>query len=245
MANKEPNRDDFEAGQTEKPTFETLHDVEAGVERKIEKHTWSATAYYMRYKNQLVLTGKINDVGAYTRSNIPNSYRIGIEVEGTTAITKWLKLIGNIAISENKIIDFTDYYDDYDEGIQQTNFYPKADISFSPSIVGNSTIMLNISSQTQINLISKYVGRQFLDNTSRKDRSLNSYFIQDFQINHQFNLKNLKRTEFIIQVNNIWNKRYEPNGYTYTYKYDGMIYRNNYYYPMATINFIAGLNIGF
>ena len=245
MANKEPNRDDFEAGQTEKPTFETLHDVEAGFERKNEKHTWSATAYYMRYKNQLVLTGKINDVGAYTRSNIPNSYRLGIEVEGTTAITKWLNLIGNIAISENKILDFTDYYDDYDEGIQKTNFYPKADISFSPSIVASSTIMLNISSQTQINLTSKYVGRQFLDNTSRKDRSLNPYFIQDLQINHQFNLKNLKRTELIIQVNNIWNKLYEPNGYTYTYKYEGMIFRNNYYYPMATINFMAGLNIGF
>jgi len=245
MANKEPNRDDFEASQKEKPTFETLHDVEAGLERKNENHTFAATAYYMRYKNQLVLTGKINDVGAYTRSNIPNSYRLGIEFEHSSVITRWLKIISNIAISENKILDYTDYYDDYDEGIQKTNYYPKADISFSPSIVGSSTIMLNINTQTQINLISKYVGRQFLDNTSRKDRSLDPFFIQDLQINHQFKLKNLKTTELIIQVNNIWNKLYTPNGYTYTYKYEGMIYRNNFYYPMATTNFMIGLNIGF
>ena len=245
MANKEPNRDDFEAGVKENPKFETLHDFETGIERKKENQTISATAYYMRYKNQLILTGRINDVGAYTRSNIPNSYRVGIEIENSSTITKWLKIMGNISISENKILDFTDYYDDYDEGNQKNTFYSKANISFSPSIVGSSTISLNITKQAQINLISKYVGRQYLDNTSRKDRSLNSYFIQDLQVNHQFNLKNLKSTELILQVNNIWNKRYEPNGYTYTYKYEGMIYKNNYYYPMATTNFMLGLNIGF
>ena len=245
MANKEPIRDDFEAGINENPRFETLHDFETGIERKKENQTISATAYYMRYKNQLVLTGRINDVGAYTRSNIPNSYRLGIEIENSSIITKWLKIMGNISLSENKILDFTDYYDDYDEGNQKNTFYSKANISFSPSIVGSSTISLNITKQAQINLISKYVGRQYLDNTSRKDRSLNPYFVQDLQVNHQFNLKNLKSTELIFQVNNIWNKRYEPNGYTYTYKYEGMIYKNNYYYPMATTNFMLGLNIGF
>jgi iron complex outermembrane receptor protein len=244
MANKEPNRDDFESGVKENPKFETLHDFETGIERKKENQTISATAYYMRYKNQLILTGKINDVGAYTRSNIPNSYRLGIEIEHSTVLTKWLKINGNIAISENKILDFTDYYDDYDEGDQKTTFYSKANISFSPTIVGSSTISLYIIKQIQINLISKYVGRQYLDNTSRKDRSLNPYFVQDLQIDHRFNLKNIKSTELVIQINNIWNKLYEPNGYTYTYKYEGMLYKNNYYYPMATTNFMIGLNIG-
>ena len=156
----------------------------------------------------------------------------------------FLKINGNIAISENKILDFTQNYDDYDEGDQKTTFYSKANISFSPTIVGSSTISLYTTKQIQINLISKYVGRQYLDNTSRKDRSLNPYFVQDLQIDHRFNLKNIKSTELVIQINNIWNELYEPNGYTYTYKYEGMLYKNNYYYPMATTNFMIGLNIG-
>ena len=245
MANKEPNRDDFEAGIREKPKKETLHDFEAGIERKTKNQILSATAYYMRYKDQLVLTGKINDVGAYTRSNIPNSYRLGIEIEGSSTITKWLKLQANISISKNKILDFTDYYDDYDLGGQKTNFYPKANISFSPSIVGSSSIIFNLYEGIQGSINSKYVGRQFLDNSSREDRSLNPYFLQDLQINYQIKTKYLKTAELILQINNIWNKKYEPNGYTYSYQYEGSIYINNFYYPMAQLNFMIGLNIGF
>ena len=201
--NKEPNRDDFEAGIREKPKKETLHDFEAGIERKTKNQILSATAYYMRYKDQLVLTGKINDVGAYTRSNIPNSYRLGIEIEGSSTITKWLKLQANISISKNKILDFTDYYDDYDLGGQKTNFYPKANISFSPSIVGSSSIIFNLYEGIQGSINSKYVRRQFLDNTSREDRSLKPYFLQDLQINYQIKTKYLKTAELILQINNI------------------------------------------
>ena len=245
MANKEPNRDDFESGSNEMPKPETLHDFELGIEKKKENTTLTATAYYMLYQNQLILTGKINDVGAYTRTNIPNSYRAGIEFEGSTSINKWLKLIGNVSVSQNKVLDYADYYDDYDDGNQKSTAYPKSDISFSPSIVGSSSIIMNVYKGIQASLNSKYVGRQYLDNTSREDRSLNPYFVQDLQVNYQIKSKYLKTTEFIVQLNNIWNKKYEPNGYTYSYKYEGTIYRNNFYYPMAQMNFMVGLNIGF
>jgi iron complex outermembrane receptor protein len=245
MANKEPNRDDFEAGLSSIPKPESLHDIELGMEKKSDKKSLSVTAYYMRYRNQLVITGKINDVGAYTRTNIPNSYRLGIEMDGTYEVKKWLTISGNLAISENKILSYTDYYDDYDQGVQVSVFYPKTKISFSPSVVGSSTVLAKIKSGFQASLISKYVGRQFLDNTSRVDRSLDPYFVQDLQINYQIKIKHLKTAELMFKLINIWNKDYEPNGYTYSYKYEGEIYRNNYYYPMATRNWMIGLNIGF
>ncbi len=245
MANKEPNRDDFESGITQQPKVEKLGDYEMGIERVAGVNKFSATAYYMDYTDQLILTGKINDVGAYTRSNVSKSFRAGIELEGNLTILKWLRIDNNLSLSKNKIKNYTEYYDDYDAGGQKSNFYKKPDISFSPSIIGNSIIKLDITKSLHLNLTSKYVSRQYLDNTSRKDRSLNPYFIQDLQINHQLIVRNTKSIDLSMQVNNIWNKLYEPNGYTYSYLYEGEISKNNYYFPMAGTNIMAGITINF
>jgi len=245
VANKEPNRDDFESGANDMPKNETLHDIESGIEKTTERSKFSTTLYYMSYKNQLVLTGKINDVGAYARTNIPKSYRVGIELEAEFKLTDWLKSSNNLAISQNKIIEFTEYFDDYDAGVQKTNFYKKSDIAFSPSLVGSSVLITKINKGLEARLISKYVGRQYLDNTSRKDRSLDPYFLQDLQFNYQIKLKEVKSIEMIFQVNNLWNKLYTPNGYTYSYVYGGELSKNNFYYPMAGSNFMFGLNLNF
>ena len=245
LANKEPNRDDFESGATQIPKNETLHDIETGIEKISSKKKISITAYYMRYKNQLVLTGKINDVGAYTRTNIPNSYRTGIEIEANFELTKWLKISNNLALSSNKILNYTEFYDDYDSYTQKSNYYKKSDIAYSPSIIGGSTLSAKIIKNMDVKLISKYVGRQFLDNTSRKDRSLDPYFLQDLQFNYQFKPKELKSIEMILQINNVWNKLYAPNGYTYSYIYNNEISKNNYYYPMAGSNIMFGINLNF
>jgi iron complex outermembrane receptor protein len=103
IAHKEPNRDDFEAGITEQPRPEKLHDLELGLQKKGAAAAFGATIYYMKYSDQLVLTGKLNDVGAYTRTNIENSYRLGVELEGSAALKKWLRLSGNLALSRNRI----------------------------------------------------------------------------------------------------------------------------------------------
>ena len=103
MAHKEPNRDDFQASVQQQPEAETLHDFEAAIERRKNKYNFSATLYYMLYKNELVLTGEINDVGSYTRTNVPNSYRAGIELQGGVAVNSWLTASGNITFSRNKI----------------------------------------------------------------------------------------------------------------------------------------------
>ena len=245
IANKEPNRDDFEASTTEIPKHETLNDLELGFERNTKRLKLAVTAYYMHYRNQLVLTGKINDVGAYTRTNIPVSYRTGIEIESNFIISDKLQFNNNIALSRNKVRQFTEYYDDYDAGGQKTNFYSNADIAYSPAVVENATLSYKPFANTEIRLNSKYVSRQYLDNTSRKDRSLDPFFVQDLIINQVFKPKGLSSIELILQVNNLWNNLYAPNGYTFSYLFNNQVSINNYYYPMAERNLMVGLNINF
>lgn len=242
-ATKEPNRDDFEAGNMEIPRPERLDDWEAGIQHTSKKYRYSITFYYMNYKDQLVLTGRINDVGAYTRTNIAKSFRRGIELEGSYSFNPWLQLTSNLALSQNKIQSFTEYYDDYDNGGQKTNLFTSTNIAFSPAVVNNTILSASIMKKTELRWIAKYVSRQYLDNTSRKDRSLDPYLVNDLQINRTFSLKNGTAVSAVIQVNNLFNKRYAPNGYTYSYYYGGNIINNNYFYPMAERNWMIGLNI--
>lgn len=243
MANKEPNRDDFEAGNQEIPRPERLNDIELGLQKNGKVFRYGVTVYYMDYKDQLILTGKINDVGAYTRTNIPKSYRAGLEIEGVYSFMPWLQLSSNLSLSQNKITAFTEYYDDYDNGGQKQNIYNQSDIAFSPALVNNNILSTSLTKNTELRWISKYVSRQYLDNTSRKDRSLDPYFINDLHLSHQFQTKQVKNISITFQLNNLFDVHYSPNGYTYSYLYGGELIKNNYYYPMAGRNWMLALNI--
>lgn len=243
LAAKEPIRDDFEAGTTQEPRAETLYDAELGIDKKNTGYTFGAGLYYMRYRDQLILTGKINDVGAYTRTNIPDSYRAGIELQGKATVSKMLQVAANIAFSENKIKNYTEYLDDYDNGGQQTKFYPRSDISFSPGIVGSGSIILVPIKNSEIGFISKYVSRQYLDNSSLRSRSLTPYFLQDIRLSYGVENKLFKAANIILQLNNVFNKKYEPNGYSFSYIYGGQQTTENFYFPMAGFNFMLGLNL--
>ena len=243
MAGKEPNRGDFEANSNQLPKAELLHDVEVGVEKKKLKYTYGATAYYMYYHNQLVLTGKINDVGAYTRTNTPSSYRLGIELQGKADVLQWLNASANIAFSRNKIKDFTEYVDDYDNGGQRTFQYHSTDISFSPNIIAGATINFIPVKNGEVSLLAKYVGQQYLDNTSKSSRSLNPFYVQDVRMSYSLKNKIPKEINLVFQVNNVFAKKYEPNGYTFSYFYSGSFTTENYYFPMAGTNFMAAINI--
>ena len=244
VAGKEPNRDDFENVSTNKPTAETLYDIEMGAEKKATNYSFSANAYYMKYKNQLVLVGNINDVGAYTRTNVPNSYRLGIELQGKVLVNELVNVSGNITFSSNKIKNYTELIDDYDNGGTKNNFYKSTDISFSPSVVAGGSINFMPIKNTAINLISKYVGRQYMDNTSQKSRSLNPYYTQDVRLSYSIENKFAKDINIILQLNNVFNKRYEANGYTFSYVAGGLV-TENYYFPMATFNWMLGVNLRF
>ena len=245
LANKEPNRDDFEASLNEQPTYETLHDFELGIQHSINKFSWNLVAYYMRYQNQLVLTGKINDVGAYTRTNIPKSYRAGLEAILSYHILPQLKWDVNVALSENKILNFTEYLDDYDNGGQKVNQYSKTDISFSPPVIAGSTITWQPLSQLEFSLLSKYVSSQYLDNTSQSARKLDAFFLNDIRLSYTITNKLFKEVTLVGRLNNMFNVKYEPSGYTYSYIYGGETTTANYYYPMAGTNFVVGVSVKF
>lgn len=239
----EPNRDDFEANQTQQPKPEILHDIETGIEYSGKIYDWSAAFYYMHYTDQLVLTGMINDIGAYTRTNIPKSYRVGIELQAGIKPFSWFHATANLTISRNKVINFTEYIDDYDNGNQKVNTYPSSDIAFSPSIIGGATLSILPAPKFEINLMSKYVSKQYLDNTQHEDRTLNPFFVEDARASYTIQHKWLRQVNLSFQVNNIFNKKYEPSGYTYNYISGGTLSVNNYYFPMAGTNFMIGLNI--
>lgn len=243
LGNKEPNRDDFEAGKAHQPKHETLHDFEIGAEKRTTGFSYGATGYYMLYKNQLILTGQINDVGAYTRVNVPNSYRIGLELQGRTNITDWINAGANLTISKNKINHSDEYVDDYDNGGQILIKHKNTDISFSPSVISGLTVNLLPVKNGEISLLSKYVSRQYLDNTEDISRSLQPYFVQDVRFTYTIKNKLFKEWNLIASVYNIFNKKYEPNGYTFSYIYGGKTTTENYYFPMAGTNFMAGINI--
>ncbi len=242
-ATKEPNRDDFETGVNEAPKPETLHDFELGYEYKNLKNFFGINSYYMSYKNQLVLTGKVNDVYAYTRTNIPNSFRTGIEIQGSSILSKWLSVSANTTFSINKVKSFTEFIDDYDNGGQKTNFYATADISYSPSIIGAATITIKPSKNLEVSLLSKYVSKQYLDNTSNKNRVIKNYFTEDVKINYSTVFKNKTSMNLFLQVNNLFSKKYVANGYTFSYIYGGEFTTENYYFPMATFNLMGGISL--
>lgn len=250
IANKEPNRADFEAGNNEQPIPERLYDFEAGVAKSGKKYFWAITLYHMQYKNQLVLTGKINDVGAQTRTNVDKSYRQGIELEGSLHTAPWLRLGGSLALSRNKINTFNEFIPDWDNGTEVKRTYKNVDISFSPSVIANTIATMIPAQNLELSLLSKYVGKQYLDNTENSKgynasikKQLDAFFVHDIRAIYTFKSGLLKNSSIIGQINNLFNEKYEPNGYTFSYMNGTNVGAENYYFPMAGLNFMVGLNI--
>jgi iron complex outermembrane recepter protein len=243
IASHEPNRDDYETGLNEQPKPEMLQDAELNVLRKGSWYSWGATLYYMRYHDQLVLTGQINDVGEYTRTNIPDSYRLGIEMQASVRPLSWFSAEVNLALSQNKVFNYTEYDDNYDSGGQLIIHYNKTDIAFSPAAVGAATLNFFTWKNIELSLLSKYVSQEYLDNAQLQSRSLHGYYLQNARLIFPFQVKPIKDAELIIQVNNLFNEKYEPNGYTYSYVLGGQLVTENFLFPMAGTNFMVAINL--
>ncbi len=243
VANKEPNRDDFEASVNEQPKREQLIDWETGFEFKKSKYALNANIYYMDYKDQLVLTGKINDVGAYTRTNVPKSYRAGVELQLKYALNKKYSTSYSVTFSQNKIKEFTEYIDDYDQYTQVAIQHKNTNIALSPSLTTNRTFNWKPNDKLSFFWTTKYISKQFLDNTQNESRILDSYLLND--INAHWTILNKAKYTILLQLyaNNILDVQYAPNGYTYSYIYDRTTTTSNNYYPMAGRNFWVSLKI--
>ena len=243
VANKEPNRDDFEASATEQPRREQLVDWETGFELKKPKYAINANVYYMNYKDQLVLTGKINDVGAYTRTNVPKSYRAGLELQVKYAFNKKYNTSYSITFSQNKIEEFTEYIDDYDQFTQVAIQHKNTNIALSPSLITNRTFNWKPNDKLSFFWTTKYTSKQFLDNTQNKDRQLDAFFIND--LNAHWTILNKTKFTMLLQLyaNNVLDVKYAPNGYTFSYIYDRTLTTSNNFYPMAGRNYWISLKI--
>jgi len=261
IANREPNRSDFvDSSPESRPLHETLYDTEVGYKFQSKNYSLSANGYYMIYDNQLVLTGQINDVGANTRTNINYSERMGIELEGKFRLNEKLSWAANATFSQNKIPFFSEYVDNWDSGEQEVFEYKDTDIAFSPNIIWASKFDYQIDKSLKLQFISKYVGEQFFDNTSSKDRMLDAYITHTARATWNMDSKLFDVVKWTFQANNLLDLNYANNAWVYRFVSEGYDPRpddayvnlnseGSYdmagYFPQAKRNFLIGLTLGF
>ena len=242
-AHREPRRSDFENGVSDP---EKLDDYELGWRFTSNKAKVNTNFYYMGYKDQLVLTGAIDDVGAPIRETSGESYRLGIEIDAEIPIFKNLSVLPNIAISSNKNKDFVASRDGELVNFGTTN------ISFSPNLVAGNIINYSPVKNLQLAFLSKYVGEQYMGNVDSDVSKLDSYFVNDFNISYTIRtIPTIRELVFTALVNNIFNVAYESNGYYYSYDdtwtdpTTTTTIEGAGFYPQATINFLIGATVKF
>ncbi len=262
VANREPTRSDFKnaiGDEAAMPTHETLNDFELGGNYKTPNYSLSVNLYYMKYKNQLVNTGELSSVGYAIQTNVDDSYRAGIEIMSNYKLNHFLNWQLNLTFSSNKINNFVEYSDYSDTSWTYIGNLPRelgtTNISYSPEFIGSNILSVKPFTQVEISLISKYVGKQYFDNTSDENRKLDPYFINNLKLFYTPEVKFAKQLAFFVQVNNLFDVEYESNAYGGNW-YEGVENPANYlgegqegswayYYPQAGIHFLAGVTLQF
>ena len=242
-ANKEPNRNDFENGVN---TSEKLNDFELGWRYNNNNIKINTNIYYMLYKDQLVLTGAIDDTGASLRATSGKSYRFGLEIDAQLKISNQILLQPNIAISSNKNVDFITSWNGELVNLGNTN------ISYSPNLIIGNAFIYQPFNKVQFSLLSKYVGEQYMGNIDNENSKLESYFVNDFNVSYEINPNKIFKSIVISAlINNIFNIEYISNGYYYTYDDTWSVPGETStldgagYYPQATRNFLIGATLKF
>lgn len=228
-ANREPNRTDYENGN---PKPEQLDDFELGWRFKTSKVKVSTNLYYMFYTDQLALTGEIDDVGSPIRANIGESYRLGLEIDAHIDFNKYISIVPNVTLSQNKNIDFQET-----DGTTFTSL-GDTDISYSPNIILGNSIVIRPIDNLNVTILSKFVGEQFMSNNELDESLLDNYLVNDVNINYSLYPKSVfKEIVFSGLINNVLNEEYSSNGYMWG--------TTAYYYPQAGTNFLLGATLKF
>jgi iron complex outermembrane receptor protein len=241
-ARREPRRRDFENGITNP---EVLDDFELGWRVDLGNSSINTNAYYMYYKDQMVLTGAIDDVGAPIRETSGESYRLGLEIDADIKINRLFSARPNLTLSRNKNIDFRANLDGQIRDLGETN------ISFSPEIIAANQLIYHPSEEFQINLISKYVGEQYMGNIDSEVSLLDSFFTNDINIVYEWkDVPLFKSVVFTGLVNNVFDVKYESNGYFFFFDSQNdagqvQTIEGAGFYPQAGINFLAGVTLKF
>jgi len=246
LAQREPTRTDYTDTPTERrPTAEKLHNVEVGLRRTTGAFQWSANYYLMLYRDQLVLSGHLDDVGNPIHTNVRDSYRTGIELQAAARLAKGLTFSPTATISRNKINNYTDYLADYDNGGEKGTAFKQTDISFSPALTFAYTLEYELLPGLRLATLARYASRQYLDNTATASRSIPAYYVQDVRARYLWHPERLgfREIELAAVLNNVLGATYVNNGYTYGYLSGGQAQYFSYYYPQARQNFLASVNL--
>ena len=251
-SSKEPIRKDYvENPRQEFPKPERMHDIEAGYRFKNEKINLGSNFYAMLYKDQLIPTGQLNDTGGEIRMNIPKSYRIGWELDASWVIHPQFIWSATAALSYNKIKDFVEYVsvlDDDWEFVKEEQFYYKnTQIAKAANAILSNNFTYLPTKNWSISLLTKYVSRIYLDNSSAKERSIDPFTYTNLTSQYSFSAFGIKNIDALVAINNVFNTKYVTSGYTWGQIFESKGTRDyyNFYYPQATTNFLIGLNLRF
>ncbi|HPT22557.1 MAG TPA: TonB-dependent receptor, partial [Bacteroidales bacterium] len=252
VANREPSRSDYkeaagDASATPEP--ETMYNTEMGYKLRTTRSSFAINLYSMIYKDQLVPTGELSNVGYSIMTNVDKSYRIGAEITANLKPVDFFDWNLGFTLSRNKILDFREYYIDYNTIDWSEEYMSKnhesVDIAYSPSIIGTSDMKFNILSNASLHFISKYVGKQYFDNTMNPDRTIDPYFVNNIRLDFEPKIKAAESVELQFLVNNVFNSIYENNAYGGNWYEDGTEKSWSYYFPQAGINYTFKIGIKF
>lgn len=249
VAQKEPTRKEFVESPTgDVPSPERLNNLELGW--RLQGGSWQlgVGAYRMDYKDQLILTGEVNQSGSYVRTNVPESYRVGVELDGAWRVHPTLSVGGSLTLSRNRIVDFVEYvdvYEGWDWVGQRAIEWDSSPIGYSPAVIGGATVQWAPARGVDVGLDARHVSRQYLDNTGTRSRSLNPYTFANLSVGYQFGIAGLA-DDIRLQLTgyNIGNALYESNGYTFGWIQDEERLAYNYYYPQAGRNVMLQVRVG-
>lgn len=255
VGQREPVRSDF----TDRPAgdvsakAERLGDFEGGYRATLPGLLGAGTTlrleanyFYMNYRNQLVATGQLNDVGTALRTNAARSYRTGVELTGAAAWADKLSLTATATLSRNRILNYRNVSYDADYNVVIDDVARTTTISYSPSFVGATTLEGQPLRGLRLALLGKAVSEQFLDNTASQQRRIAPYQVLDFRARYSIHPSFMREIELGLLVNNVLNRRYAANGYTYSYVgASGGPETFNWYFPQATRNFLASVGVKF
>jgi iron complex outermembrane receptor protein len=247
VAHREPARSDFtdHIGVVSIPKPERMFNYEVAFRRRTKSIQIQTGIYFMDYRNQLVLNGNLNDVGAPLRINVPKSYRLGWETEASIQVNKVWELNGNVTLSRNRILDFKEVIYDYTNGFDiVVKALRNTPISYSPAVITSLEFIYKPIKNLSVSWTGKYVSQQFLDNTGKRDRIIPDFHIHALRASYVMKPKFCKELTFNLLIQNLFNRKYVNSGYTYSYIYEQPV-TENFYFPQAGIHGFGGFEVKF
>ncbi|CAH0999324.1 Vitamin B12 transporter BtuB [Neolewinella maritima] len=247
VAQREPNRNDFVDNPVDtRPVPEKLFNTEIGISRSLQRVNFGVNVYHMAYRDQLVLIGALNDVGEYIRTNVPRSYRLGVELQGGVQLADHFTLGGNLTLSRNRVKAYTEILDDYDDNFdylgQAEVSQEDTPLSFSPDLTGALELAYDRTVRQHAfgaALQTKYVGARYVDNSGAAQSKLDGYYYSDLRLS--YGLRKRYRLTFLLR--NLTNRLYSSNGWSYRYRFDGSPTTLMGMYPQAGGNYMLSLGV--